>query len=267
MSLVRRRFAPIFILGAVSLLAACAGVDRRPAASSDSMQTIELAEDLQVRPLDERVWLHLSWMEMPGFGLVPSNGLVVFGADGALLVDTPWTPTQTHLLVEWIERTKGARLADVVVTHAHEDRTGGVAALPEGATIHARTATVELAAGYGRTFAAEELPAAASLQLAGGRVETFFPGAGHTPDNVVVWLPEQRLLFGGCFVKSAGARDLGNVADADLASWREAVRRVQELHPDAVVVVPGHGAVGGPELLAHTAALLDAVPEPAAAAP
>jgi metallo-beta-lactamase class B len=145
-----------------------------------------------------------------------------------------------------------------LVTHAHEDRTGGVAALPEAATIHARTATVELAADQGRTFSAATLSDEESLQLAGGRIETFFPGAGHTADNIVVWLPEQRLLFGGCFIKSMGATDLGNVADADLASWRLAVQRVRERHAEPAVVVPGHGALGGPELLAHTAALLEA---------
>lgn len=45
-------------------------------------------------------------------------------------------------------------------------------------------------------------------------------------------------------------RSIGNILDADLEHWEEAVRSLQPL--DAGVVVPGHGAVGGPELLLNT---------------
>ena len=48
-----------------------------------------------------------------------------------------------------------------------------------------------------------------------GTIEVFFPGAGHTRDNLVVWLPEHRVLFGGCMVKSARGRTPGNLADAE----------------------------------------------------
>ena len=50
---------------------------------------------------------------------------------------------------------------------------------------------------------------------------------------------------------------MGNVADADLESWGAAVRRVRERYPEAATVVPGHGALGGPELLDRTAELID----------
>jgi hypothetical protein len=29
----------------------------------------------------------------------------------------------------------------------------------------------------------------------------FFPGAAHSADNVVVYFPKKRLLFGGCMIK------------------------------------------------------------------
>lgn len=239
-------------------LAACAGTHPATAARPASSSLVELGHDLQVRDLGDGLWLHVSSMEMPGFGLVPSNGLVIFGPAGAVLVDTPWTPEQTGALVAWIEHEQGSHLVDVVVTHAHQDRTGGVAALPAGARIHALAATVELASGLGRPFSADALGGQESMLLGGERVETFFPGAGHTADNLVVWLPERRLLFGGCFVKAAAAKDLGNVADADVASWSAAVARVRERYPDAAVVVPGHGELGGTELLSHTGELVEA---------
>lgn len=217
---------------------------------------IDLADDLQLRPLAKGVWVHVSTLDLPGLGRVPSNGLVLVGPHGALLVDTPWTPNQTEKLVRWIEERQP--LVDVVVTHAHQDRTGGVGALPPTTRVHALGSTVELSTGYGRAFSAEKLPVSASLELVGERVETFFPGAGHAPDNLVVWFPDRRILFGGCMVKSTEAGELGNVADADIDSWGAAIRQVRERYPDAAVVVPGHGELGGTELLDHTGALIEA---------
>jgi glyoxylase-like metal-dependent hydrolase (beta-lactamase superfamily II) len=94
--------------------------------------------------------------------------------------------------------------------------------------------------------------------LAGEAVEVFAPGAAHTPDNVVVWLPARGVLFGGCMIRPAGARSLGNLADADLATWPASALRVAERYAEARVVVPSHGDPGGPSLLAETVALAHA---------
>ena len=112
------------------------------------------------------------------------------------------------------------------MTHFHQDSTGGVSALPARARIHAIPATMALSADRGTSLHRMVLPADALLELAGVPVETFFPGAGHAPDNIVVWLPEEQLLFGGCFIKDGAANGLGNVADADVASWGEALEHV-----------------------------------------
>jgi glyoxylase-like metal-dependent hydrolase (beta-lactamase superfamily II) len=73
----------------------------------------------------------------------------------------------------------------------------------------------------------------------------------------VVWFPEEQLLFGGCLVKAMDANEIKGVADSDLAGWLPAVRRLQERYPETLWVVPGHGNCGGPELLQHTAILLE----------
>jgi len=93
--------------------------------------------------------------------------------------------------------------------------------------------------------------------------EVFYPGAGHAADNVVVWFPDAGVLFGGCLVKAEPATDLGNVADADLASWPKAIAAVSERYPAIRWLVPGHGPVGGGAgALARTRALLQAAPRP-----
>ena len=85
--------------------------------------------------------------------------------------------------------------------------------------------------------------------------EVFYPGAGHTVDNTVVWIPEHRVLFGGCLVKEQRAVTLGNTAEADVDAWPVSLEAVARRYPTADVVVPGHGAWGDLGLVDHTSSL------------
>ena len=84
----------------------------------------------------------------------------------------------------------------------------------------------------------------------------FYPGAGHSRDNIVAYLPGSKVLFGGCFIKAADARNLGNVRDGDAGAWPGSLKALRERFPNAEIVIPGHGEVGGPELIEHTMNLL-----------
>ncbi|MCA9711341.1 MAG: polysaccharide deacetylase family protein, partial [Myxococcales bacterium] len=93
--------------------------------------------------------------------------------------------------------------------------------------------------------------------LAGVELEVLYPGPGHSPENLVVWLPAHRVLFGGCLVRPWESRSLGNQADAEPRAWGPSIRAVRERYGSAATVVPSHGAPGGPALLDHTLALVD----------
>jgi cyclase len=69
----------------------------------------------------------------------------------------------------------------------------------------------------------------------------------HTSDDLAVWLPEERVLFAGDLVFSGAAPF---VLMGSLAGSLAALARLRALGP--LVVVPGHGPVGGPELLTFT---------------
>ena len=94
-----------------------------------------------------------------------------------------------------------------------------------------------------------------TLRFGGEEVHVIYPGPAHSPDDVVVHFPARRLLFGGCMIKASGA-SIGYTGDADLRHWEAAVHSLEPLAPR--VVVPGHGAVGGPELFAATVAIVRA---------
>jgi glyoxylase-like metal-dependent hydrolase (beta-lactamase superfamily II) len=90
-----------------------------------------------------------------------------------------------------------------------------------------------------------------TAQRSGG-CELVFPGAGHTRDNIVAWLPHHQVLFGGCFLKSVTGADLGNPV---VPAWADSLRRARTRYPDAQITVPGHGTIAG-DPAAHTLALL-----------
>jgi glyoxylase-like metal-dependent hydrolase (beta-lactamase superfamily II) len=231
-----------------------AGAAGKGAASADA--EVDLGGGVRVRRVADRVWLHTSFKDLPGVGPYPSNGLVVAAPGGAILVDTAWTGDETARLLDWVRTGLGAEVRVAIVTHSHEDRVGGVAALAaRGIEVRALPATIERAHLPATRLAEHE-----AGSILGEPVEIDFPGPAHAPDNLVVWFPRRGVLFGGCMVRAAGARDLGNLADADLAGWRRAIARVTARYGRATLVVPGHGAPGGAELLRHTRDLLEAAP-------
>ena len=66
---------------------------------------------------------------MPGFGAVASNGLIVRDGGRVLVVDTAWTDDQTAQILNWIKQEINLPVALAVVTHAHQDKMGGMDAL------------------------------------------------------------------------------------------------------------------------------------------
>lgn len=223
----------------------------------DLGQTVQVAPDVAVSLLEPGVWLHTSWYTYPGGARVPSNGLLVREGDHLLLIDTAWGELLTEQLLDWIDIHLGIPVTRALVTHSHHDRIGGAAALERrGIEVVAHPLTRRLAAEQGLpvpdTVAGLDTPGSAA-QL--GSVEVFFPGPGHTRDNVLVWLRDHRILFGGCAVRSASSTSLGNIAHADTAAWPQAIERAIRRYPAADRVVPGHGTVAGPELFEHTLSL------------
>jgi metallo-beta-lactamase class B len=89
------------------------------------------------------------------------------------------------------------------------------------------------------------------------KVEVFFPGPTHTYDNLVVYIPSKEILFGGCMIVSAEANKLGFIEDGNVNEWTKSIDNVKSQYVDIKIVVPGHGKVGGYDLLNHTIAIVN----------
>ena len=78
------------------------------------------------------------------------------------------------------------------------------------------------------------------VDLGGGRrVELLFVGRGHTEGDILIWLPQERVLFAGDLVESQAALYTGDAFHRDWMSGT--LNAVAAL--DARVVVGGRGAV------------------------
>jgi glyoxylase-like metal-dependent hydrolase (beta-lactamase superfamily II) len=233
------------------LIVACGGEPPRPLAPTTSLPPVS------VERLAPDVWMHTSYKFVPEFGSVLSHGLVVRVAGAVYLIDTAWTDVQTVEVLAWVSEHLAAPVAAAVVTHAHEDKMGGMKALHDrGVATYAIGLTNRAALERHLEPAVHELALTANARaLANGAIEVFYPGAGHTRDNVVVYLNESRVLFGGCLIRPGDSDTMGNTADGSVPEWDDAVIAVKARYPHAAVVVPSHGAPGSTALLDHTIAL------------
>ena len=208
----------------------------------------ELLPDLKIQKIEDGIYLHTSFEKVDGWGVVASNGLVVLDNKDAYIIDTPMTAKDTEALVKWI-REHGFIAKGSISTHFHGDSAAGISYLNSvSIPTHASKLTNELIHNDGQEQAKYPFDGI-SYWLVKDEIEVFYPGAGHTKDNVVVWMPNKKTLFGGCFVKS---KSLGYLGDAVLEDWPASAEKLMSRYGAAKFVVPGHGKVGDVSLLAET---------------
>lgn len=212
-----------------------------------------VTKDLQLIQLTGQSYIHVSWSETPGYGRYSSNGMIYIDGREALLLDTPVTDEVTRTLVRFLEDSLSLKITGFVPNHWHEDCMGGLAHLQSvGIPSYAHQMTCDLAKSHDLPI--PDLCFTDRMVISVGRQEVIceYPGPAHTLDNIVVWIPSEKILFAGCMVKSTDSRNLGNTSDGDMVNYASTIRNVIEKYGDAVYVVPGHGKWGGHELLSHT---------------
>ncbi len=206
--------------------------------------------------------------------LVPNIGIIV-GRDAALVVDCGMGPANGATVLEAARRVAGGRQLLLTITHFHPEHGFGAQAFrPEAAIIYNRAQRDDLRAKgqpyldmfrgfHAGTAAALDGTvlvdphavydgASAEIDLGGRRVELRTFGRAHTNGDQIIWLPEERILFTGDLAEERifpifpwfPPEDM----DIDGANWAAVLQACADLNP--ATVVPGHGDVGGAEILA-----------------
>ena len=221
--------------------------------TTKAKEVYHIGSDIVLYYIAPTIYLHESFTNVGSWGRVGANGLVAVSNGKAMLVDTPWNDSLTLALTSWLSANLHVTVEKAVGCHFHADCIGGFAILNKLGveTIYgAKTRTICCSANLpiAKTTFADSL----AVDLNGLAIQLYFPGGGHSKDNIVAYIPSQKVLFGGCLIKEMDSNSLGNTADADIPAWPSSVQRVIAQFPNAAIVVPGHGKAGGKELLQHT---------------
>jgi glyoxylase-like metal-dependent hydrolase (beta-lactamase superfamily II) len=205
--------------------------------------------------------------------LVPNVGIVV-GDRAALVIDTGMGPRNGATVRSHADRLAAGRQMFLTLTHFHPEHGYGAQAFAgDAVTVYNRAQLDELrakGAGYVELFKTFGAPVAAELEgvelvepeivydgtaeleLGGSRALLRDWGRAHTLGDQTVFLPEQRVLFTGDLVEERCFAIFPwfppDDVDVDGHRWIEVLEELERLDP--AIVVPGHGDVGGPELIA-----------------
>ncbi len=215
------------------------------------------SENLKIQQISDAAFVHVSYLNTDDFGKVACNGLVFIDGDEAIVFDTPTDEIASVELIRWIENKKNKRVKAVVATHFHADCIGGLQTFHSRAIdSYAHNPTIARAQENAAVVPLHGFDEQLNLIIGKQTVQILFSGQGHTADNVVGYIPAEKILFGGCLIKSQGAGK-GYLGDANAEEWPITVRKLKEKMPDIKTVVPGHGAYGGVELLDYTIRLFE----------
>jgi metallo-beta-lactamase class B len=225
--------------------------------SQIASERIKISNDIELIKLSDNAYVHVSYSVLPEFGRFPSNGLIFINGNKAFLFDTPVTDSLTKDLLTWIEDSMKLTIIGFVPNHWHVDCMGGLKYIQDqNIKTYANQKTIDIARSKNLPVPAHGFKDSITLYLDEKAIDCYFLGAAHSLDNVVVWIPSEKILFPGCMVKSLTSSDLGNLTDGDLKAYPETIDKVIKKFSTANVVIPGHGQSGGLNLLLHTRDLL-----------
>ncbi len=246
------RFMKRFVLIIIVLLGSY------PIFAQVEYKRIQISKDIELVKLSENAYVHISYSDLPKFGRYPSNGLIFIHKREAFLFDTPATDSLTMNLVSWLTDSMKLKIAGFIPNHWHSDCMGGLEYL-ENKKIesYANQLTIDIAKSKDLPIPKHGFKDSMQVSLGDQWIKCYYLGAAHSLDNIVVWIPSERILFAGCMVKSLNSANLGNTADGDLGAYPTTIDKLMSKFPTAKIVIPGHGQFGGLDLIKQTKELLN----------
>lgn len=219
---------------------------------------IAISEDIELIQIKEDFYIHTTWYNFPGFGKFPSNGVIFVKNGKALLVDTPVNIAQTKAIADYLKDSLNSVITHVVVGHYHDDCLGGLGYLhDQGSASISGELTKQKCIEKKLPIPQTTFNTQLSFQFEGNEIECHYLGGGHTADNIVVFFPEDKILFGGCLLKSTDSKSLGNTKEAVIEEWDVTLKKLMAACSNSDIVIPGHGSHGDSDLLSHTIDLVE----------
>ena len=187
----------------------------------------------------------------------PNSGVII-GDDSVMVIDTQATPVMAQQVVERVRGVTDKPIKYVTLSHYHAVRVLGAAAYDASEIIASEKCRAMIqergqedwASEYARmprlfidpqsipglTWPTMTFPERMTVYLGRRRVEVLHLGRAHTAGDVVVWVPDSKVLFSGDTVEYEAACYCG---DAHLRDWPATLERISELAPRKLL--PGRG--------------------------
>jgi metallo-beta-lactamase class B len=209
-------------------------------------------EDLvKFTEIKSNVYVHETYLVTQTWGKVPCNGLVYIVGKEAVVFDTPTDSISTEELFKSLDKA-GIKVKAIVVNHFHNDCLGGLKEFhAKNIPSYSSNKTIAFAKRDHLEVPKNGFEKEDKIKIGKKTIINYQPGGAHTHDNIVSYIPSEKVMFGGCMVKEMNAGK-GFLGDADVKAWPQTIEKVKAKFPEVELIVPGHGLSGGKELLEYT---------------
>lgn len=190
----------------------------------------------------------------------PNAGFIVT-PEGVVVIDALASPAQGRALLQTIRGVTRQPVRWLILTHHHPDHHFGaivfrrvgakVIAHPDRRVLAAEAGPDSLVAAWERVVGREAMrgfefadsadrpvTGCDTLRLGRRTIVISHPGAGHTAGDLIVWLPDSRVLFAGDLLIEDGVT---MVVDGSARALVRSLAAIDSLSPR--IAVPGHGAI------------------------
>ena len=198
-----------------------------------------------------------------------NNAGFILDDKATTVIDTCFTEKRSRAFADAVKRTAGNDhpVRTLINTHHHGDHTHGNFVFGPATAIvgHEKCRVEVLATGLGTKalwpdtdwgnieIAPPNITFRDWLTVYAGdtQIELIFVGPAHTSNDIVAWLPRQRVLFAGDVVFNGGTPF---VVMGSVSGSLDALKTLRDLK--AETIVPGHGPVTTPAVLDDVEAYL-----------
>lgn len=214
------------------------------------------AQKIKVKKLEKNVYIHVSYAKK-GNTTVSTNGLILKTNKGVWIVDAASDDAQTKQVIAWVKKNLKKPIKQVIVTHSHGNKAGIKAFVDAKIPIISTKLTAKRIVKAGKPSPQPVVQKQHVIDCGNTQIEVFSPGWGHTPDNTLVYLSKQKVLYGGSFIQSTDRRKLVRSKESHFKFWKRGLIKVKNKFKKVSKVVPRHQSWGDAKLITHTMGLLD----------
>jgi glyoxylase-like metal-dependent hydrolase (beta-lactamase superfamily II) len=196
----------------------------------------------------------------------PVNSWIIESENGVVIIDAQRTLSEANKALDQIKEINKPILG-VIITHPHPDHIGGTAVLLNGTSnvpIYSTQSTYGIMKNdtggliaFAKRLHGDDYPdqviipnrivksgESFTIDNITYNFEDIGPGEGG--NMMLIYLPEQKLLFTGDVVNNQMHPAL---IEGHSMEWIKQIRYIEENYPDAIILFPGHGQPGSPMTL------------------